>query len=206
LVSGASSQWKSNIWVLKGPINEMPRDKVCALYHESPKSNPMSHTGVYLGDGTFVHAAGSKTGVVRQKLSEYPWTHYAIPAGLYTEEELAGITPPEEEVFEVLYQATVKASSGSTVRMRTGAGTNFAVAASVPIGKVVDVIEHGAEWDRIVYNGKTGYMMNKFLVKIESEPQPSGSWYIKVACDSESEAKEIVTVLKKLAEKAQATT
>lgn len=204
LVSGASSQWKSNIWVKKGPISEMPRDKVCALYHESPKSNPMSHTGVYLGDGTFVHAAGSKTGVKRQNLSEYPWTHYAIPAGLYTEEELAGI-PQEQEVFEVLYQATVKASSGSTVRMRSGAGTNFAVVASVPIGTKVDVVEHGAEWDRIIYNGKNGYMMNKFLTKVE-EPALSKSWYIKVACDSESEAKEIVTVLKKLAEKAQATT
>ena len=89
--------------------------------------------------------------------------------------------------------------------MRSGAGTNFAVVASVPIGTKVDVVEHGAEWDRIVYNGKNGYMMNKFLTKVE-EPAPSKSWYIKVACDSESEAKEIVEVLKKLAEKAQATT
>lgn len=207
LVSGASSQWKSSIWVRKGPISEMPKDKVCALYHESPTSNPMSHTGVYLGDGTFIHSAGSKTGVKRQKLGEYKWTHYAIPAGLYTQAELDGITPPEEEVFQVLYQATVKASSGSTVRMRSGAGTNYGALANVPIGTVVDVVEHGAEWDRIIYKGQNGYMMNKFLDKIESsEPSTGGAWYIKVACDSEAEAKEIVTVLQKLAQKAQATT
>lgn len=216
LVSGASSQWKSSIWVRKGPIDQMPKDKICALYHESPTSNPMSHTGVYLGDGTFMHAAGSKTGVKRQDLGTYTWTHYAIPEGLYTPEELADISTPEGEVLSVLYQASVKSKSGSTVRMRQGPGTNYNTGIiSLKTGTIVDVIDHGTEWDRIVYNGKTGYMMTEFLIPVLAPveptpaptPTPDGpkSWYVKVACSSESEARELVAALQKVA-KATATT
>lgn len=210
LVSGASSQWKSSIWVRKGPIDQMPKDKICALYHESPTSNPMSHTGVYLGDGTFMHAAGSKSGVKRQELGTYGWTHYAIPAGLYTPEELANAGTSEGEVLSVLYQATVKSKSGTTVRMRSGAGTNFGVIAKISTGTIVDIIDHGTEWDRIMYNGQTGYMMNEFLIPVSAPVEPTTpdtpkSWYVKVACSSETEAKELVVALQKLAKATTAT-
>lgn len=78
LPSGASSQWRRGPWVEKGPIENMPKDRECAVFRESPSSNPMVHVGQYLGDGSVVDARGSNVGVVHQPLGKYPWTHYAI--------------------------------------------------------------------------------------------------------------------------------
>ncbi len=91
LPSGASSQWnqkgadegKHSGWAETGVIAAMPRDKVCAVYRRTDSGNPMGHAGWYLGDGTCVDARGHAQGVVKSLLSEYPWTHYAVLAGLY---------------------------------------------------------------------------------------------------------------------------
>lgn len=81
LVSGATSQWKETDWAEKGEIDTLPIDRVAFLYRESTSDeNVMSHTGVYLGDGTVVDARGASKGVRNDKISEYPWTHWAIPA------------------------------------------------------------------------------------------------------------------------------
>lgn len=80
LVSGATSQWKKTDWAEKGEIDTLPIDRVSFLYRESTSDeNVMSHTGVYLGDGTVVDARGASKGVRHDKISEYPWTHWAIP-------------------------------------------------------------------------------------------------------------------------------
>lgn len=82
LVSGANSQWTKTDWAERGEISDMPRDKTCLVYRES--GGKMSHTGIYLGDGTVVHARGHDYGVVRQELGkEVSFTHYAVPNGLY---------------------------------------------------------------------------------------------------------------------------
>lgn len=80
LVSGATSQWKKTNWAEKGEIDTLPIDQVAFLYRESTSDeNVMSHTGVYLGDGTVVDARGASDGVKHDKISKYPWTHWAIP-------------------------------------------------------------------------------------------------------------------------------
>lgn len=201
MVSGASSQWKKTDWEATGTIDTIPEDKLCAVYRESPTSNPMSHTGIYLGDGWVMDARGSKSGVVYSKLTDYKWTHWGIPKGLYTGE------PIVEEVFEVLYQATVTATSGSNVRMRKSATTTSTVLKNIKLGQVVDVVGEEGDWLQIVYDGETGFMMKKFLVKIEnavteSESAPAEApkaWYVKVECESENDAKNIVAILAKLA-------
>ena len=83
VVSGASSQWKKTKWEAKGTIDTLPKDKVCILYREAPTANPMQHTGIYLGDGNVMDARGSSSGVVYSALAKYPWTHWAIPQGMY---------------------------------------------------------------------------------------------------------------------------
>lgn len=90
LPSGASSQWKRGPWVGKGPIAEMPMDRVCVVFRESPVANPMVHVGLYLGDGTVVDARGSRYGVLRKPVTAYPWTHYALLPGMDEE-----ITTPD---------------------------------------------------------------------------------------------------------------
>lgn len=189
MVSGASSQWKKTNWEAKGTIDTLPKDKVCILYREAPTANPMQHTGIYLGDGYVMDARGSSSGVVYSALGKYPWTHWAIPKGLYDNLDLK-----DQEVLPVLYQATVVATSGSTVRMRSEMSSAASVLKQIKLGKTVDVVAEYDGWKKIVYENQTGYMMDKFLQKIEAPTQ--GTWYVKVECGSEENARAIAEALK----------
>lgn len=93
LVSGANSQWQKTAFVCKGEIADMPRGLLCLIYRDD--DGRKGHTGVYTGDGYDVHAKGHDYGVVREKLGESRFTHFGVPAGLYTDDELraAGIDP-----------------------------------------------------------------------------------------------------------------
>lgn len=84
LVSGASSQWKKTDWAEAGAISDLPQGKVCLLYRQD-EGGSMGHTGIYLGDGTIVHAKGHDYGVVREALGVPRFTHWGIPRGLYEE-------------------------------------------------------------------------------------------------------------------------
>lgn len=87
LVSGATSQWNKTAWAEKGEISGMPREKMCLVFRQD-SAKVMGHVGVYLGDGTVVHAKGHDYGVVREGLEEYGrFTHYGVPMGLYETQE-----------------------------------------------------------------------------------------------------------------------
>lgn len=96
LVSGADSQWRKTAFVVKGEIKDMPRNLYSMVFREDSDGRK-HHVGNYMGDGWVVHAKGHDYGVVREKLDKIdkPLTHFGIPAGLYTDEELraAGIDP-----------------------------------------------------------------------------------------------------------------
>ena len=83
LVSGANSQWNQTAWAEKGPLSNMPKQMLCLVYRWDEDKKRMGHVGIYLGDGTVVHAKGHDYGVVHQELSSKDFTHYGIPAGLY---------------------------------------------------------------------------------------------------------------------------
>ena len=193
LVSGASSQWKKTDWEARGTIDTIPKDKVCILYRESASANPMQHTGIYLGDGYVMDARGSSSGVVYSKLNSYGWTHWAMPKGLYDGE----IIVEPEEVLPVLYQAKVTAESGNTVRMRSDKNSSASVLKNIKLNEIVDVVEETDDtWRKIVYNGQTGFMMKKFLNPIETVVSAPSSWYVKIECGSEENARAIAAALK----------
>ena len=82
LRTGATGAWKNTNWAEKGDIANLPKNKVCILYKAS--NGGMGHTGIYLGNGYFVHAKGTAEGVVKESFSQYNhWTHWGIPKGLY---------------------------------------------------------------------------------------------------------------------------
>lgn len=106
---GATSQWETaSNWAAKGEIKDIPRGLVCCVFKR--KEGKMSHTGMYLGywvkDILFDTTTGQQfpdkgpeiihcsTVVKTDTLPGKPaWTHWGIPAGLYTTDELreAGI-------------------------------------------------------------------------------------------------------------------
>ena len=185
--AGVSSQWKKTNWAEKGPIDTLPHNKVCCLYREDPKANPMQHGGVYLGNGYEIDARGSRDGVIKKKVDSYKWSHWGIPKGLEDQNN--------DEVIKVLYKATVYAESGSSVRMRAQPNTNAEVIKNVPLGIPVDVLEEQGEWSRIGLDGITGYMMSKFLKKEESDGQQY--FYVKIPCENREQAEAFAAAFKK---------
>lgn len=97
---GATTQYNTaRNWVRRGPVSEMP-DCVCCLFKK--KGNRMEHTGMHIGGGAVVDCSTNVSSVGMRG-----WTHYAIPAGLYSEEEI-----PTETVRRTLR----KGSRGDDVR------------------------------------------------------------------------------------------
>lgn len=86
--SGATTQWNTaSNWAARGTIDSMPPGLVCAVYKK--KESKMSHAGMSMGDGAggVIHCSTTvKRGNVN---TDRPaWTHWGIPKGLYTTEEL----------------------------------------------------------------------------------------------------------------------
>ena len=79
---GATTQYshKEN-WIERGLIADMPECVCCVFVADG---NKKSHTGLYIGGGETIECSGE---VKRLPLAK-KWTHYAIPAGLYTIEEI----------------------------------------------------------------------------------------------------------------------
>ena len=99
LPSGATSQWQEGDWAAKGLIGTLPRGHVAFLYHRKNGSDSiMSHTGVYLGDGTVVEARGHKDGVVHGSVYNYPWTHWGILRGMPLPEGVAELPPVRKTI------------------------------------------------------------------------------------------------------------
>lgn len=89
------------------------------------------------------------------------------------------------EVIKVAYQAKVTASSGTTVNMRDNPSTSAKVINQIAVGQVVDVTSAAGDWSTITWNGKSGYMMTKYLKKVEGSDS-NKVWYVKIECDSEA--------------------
>lgn len=80
LLSGARSQFLKVNWLIKAKIEGLPFGQVAFLYRVRPDGT-VPHTGIALGDGTFIHAKGHGDGVLRESLKAYPWTHFAVLRG-----------------------------------------------------------------------------------------------------------------------------
>lgn len=95
LGSGATSQWtKKAQWAVRGSITDLP-DLVCALYKR--KGSKMIHCGIHVGGGRVIHCS---SGVEGGK-ADHSWTHFAIPVGMYTDDEIAS-APIIGEPYSVL--------------------------------------------------------------------------------------------------------
>lgn len=112
--AGATTQWQtSSNWVAKGEISTLPRNLVCCVYKW--RIDRMSHAGMSTGDGNggVIHCS---TTVQRGNAftDPSPWTHWGIPAGLYSTEELkkAGLDVSESKNVPILR----KGNSGPAVK------------------------------------------------------------------------------------------
>ena len=68
----------------------------------------------------------------------------------------------EEETTEADW-ATVVAESGKTVKMRAKPSTLCRLYWDVPVGSQVVLVDPGGTWSEIIWAGRSGWMMSKFL-------------------------------------------
>lgn len=77
---------------------------------------------------------------------------------------------------EVIGEGTVFAATGTTVKMRQRPSTGCGIYWDVPIGETVQILATG-DWDRVKWNGRTGYMRSEYVRKdetmatIETDPE-----------------------------------
>lgn len=208
VTSGASSQWKGDHWALKGTIDTLPHDYVAVLYRESPDSNPMRHTGIYLGDEHVVDARGSNSGVLLSAIGSYPWTHWAIPRGLLSDAELGELKQnlPHTGGGTMTKQARV---TGNRLALRASASTAGAVLMRMDTGTVVDILEVvNASWWRVRHNGVVGYAMAQYMTAINApspadpsdggagQTAPESGLVVHIPCKTREEADMVLRLLK----------
>lgn len=127
LPSGASSQWKAEgAWAVKLPFSPaLAAQSPCVLFRRSEENDTarsMAHVGLSLGDGTAVDARSHQTGVIRSRLSAYPWTDLAIPLGFPLPGSLPAVPaqpmisrPPQADPLELM-KGLLPGSRGPAVR------------------------------------------------------------------------------------------
>ena len=126
LVSGANSQWLKTRFSESGEISGLPKYEVCLVFRRDD-DNKMHHVGVYMGDGTVIHARGHKYGVVRDNLTDVKFTHYGVPAGLYDDELPTLRKGNRGEYVTMLQTALNNAGSKLEVDGKFGSATERAV-------------------------------------------------------------------------------
>lgn len=82
---GATTQYShADNWIERGDIANMPECVCCVFIADG---NKKSHTGLYIGGNRTIECSGE----VKELDLTSRWTHYAIPKGLYTPEEIDDI-------------------------------------------------------------------------------------------------------------------
>ena len=74
-----------------------------------------------------------------------------------------------DDIVNDVVEAVVYAENGSNVKMRNKPSTSSGLYWEIPVGTVVSVLNKDDEWAQIQANGRSGYMMTKFL-RFESAP------------------------------------
>lgn len=122
------------------------------------------HVGLVDTDTSQVlNAQGEATGFVSSPITQ-GWTH----VGYLTQVDY-GDTKEDIPMSEIK-TAKVRAESGSTVNMRKVPDGDLVE--RVPVGATVTVSGHQDGWSRVAWDGKTGWIMDKYL-SVEDAPAPS---------------------------------
>lgn len=95
LPSGSTSQWRAaKVWKEKGTIASMPDEAGLFLFTVS--GSRASHTGVSIGGGEEIDARGHAYGVVKRRIDQTSFTHWARLDVAYDGESESPLPPAEK--------------------------------------------------------------------------------------------------------------
>ena len=166
---GSNSIW-ANSCVEKGNLTGsfFPFPGMAVFTSSGDRHN---HIGLYVGNGLVIEAQGTQAGVITSLISNKKWTHWGKLKGVEYQEE-----KEEGKMAKVVLPT---GASGSMVNMREKASKQSGIICKVPVGAEVTILEDRADWCRISYNGKIGWMMSDYLEYGGSEGE-SGEGMIQV--------------------------
>jgi hypothetical protein len=174
-----AKQWNAMTWARKGTIDTLPQELPYAqLFRKS--NEKWQHTGCYIGNGETVDARGHTKGVIRGKLSAYPWTHWALPEGMEEETSSVGSadTFPKGEGSEggdrVIYAARVNTPNGGRLNIRCGPGLSYRKIGALLNGEKFDVHaeydtdgDGAPDWAFVAGDGMQGYVYFPYIAPID---------------------------------------
>lgn len=140
-------------------------------YRTSGDLRDFYHVGLVDSTGKYVlNAKSTQAGFSRDPLSKWAVVG-RLDAVNYSSESKGGIP----------MQMVVSCPAGETVRLRTAPKTSAAVVAKIPAGTAVSAEDVGdADWLLVRWEGKTGYMMRKFLSTVQSDSEPEDTGTISI--------------------------
>ena len=113
-----------------------------------------SHVGLYIGNGEVIEAAGTQQGVIKSKITNKKWAEWG---------ELKGVDYSGTQTTIPTEPTTGSAIVNDTkVALRSAPSTNASILTRVDKGERVQILIDNT-WTKVSYQGKTGYMMTKFL-------------------------------------------
>ena len=114
------------------------------------------HIGLYIGGGKVIEAKGTQSGVVESKVTDSKWTFW----GELKNVDYGTAPAPEPEPVKPGYAEV----TGKRVALRSAPTTQASVIMRIDTGKTVKIESPPpSEWEYVSYQGKSGYMMKKFL-------------------------------------------
>lgn len=123
-----------------------------AVFVWKEKDQKYGHVGLYIGGEWVIEAASTQSGVIKAKVSNKKWTHW----GQLKDVDYNGGDEPVPEGYAIV--------TGKRVALRSAPTTQASVLTRVDTGKKVKLEDPPpSEWDYVSYQGKTGWMMKKFL-------------------------------------------
>lgn len=123
-----------------------------------------SHVGLYVGDGNVIEASGTKVGVVITKITNSKWCEWGELKNTIYDVSFSVSTPAPSGGDKPVSTGKTATVNAKKVALRSAPSTNASVILRVDEGQKVELVEN-TEWTQVKYNGKTGYMMTKFLNK-----------------------------------------
>lgn len=127
-------------------------------YASDPDKRDYYHVGVVTSTAPLEITHCTGPGIVRDT-KQGKWNY----RGWLRKVSQEGGTMPYTTTNTTTTTATVTAASGSNVNLRASASTSAALVERVPVGATVTVSEYGDSWCRVSYDGKTGWMMRRYL-------------------------------------------
>ena len=121
-----------------------------AVFVWKEEDRKYGHVGLYIGNGIVIESASTQKGIITSKVSDKKWEYWG---------ELKGVSYVNKPVPKGYAQVT-----GTRLALRSAPSTSAKVIMRVDTGNIVKLeTPPPSDWDYVSYDGKTGYMMKKYL-------------------------------------------